>query len=190
MFEGKIKPGERISLVDVANQLEVSVTPVREALTQLTEIQVVSYIQNRGFLAIELNKNEANEIYEVIAALEKAALLSTQFDPGIIKKLEKCQEQFSKAKTALAKVNLDTKFHQLLLENNKNGLIKKIIEDIRLRIFFYELEYMKSNPSEPPSSSSHSTIIKHLKKGDKQKAVEALSKNWLLSINSVLAVID
>ena len=49
ILQGNVNPGERISLPKVASELEVSVTPIREALTQLSETGIVNYIANRGF---------------------------------------------------------------------------------------------------------------------------------------------
>ena len=55
MLENSIKPGERISLAAIAKKLDVSVTPIREALTQLSETGIVTYKANRGFFVTELS---------------------------------------------------------------------------------------------------------------------------------------
>ena len=74
MIKGKVKPGKRISLPSFAEELSVSVTPIREALTQLTESGIITYISNRGFFVTDLNEKEASEIYEVISLLEGQAI--------------------------------------------------------------------------------------------------------------------
>jgi len=57
MLENKAKPGERISLAALAKELDVSVTPIREALTQLAETGIVTYKANKGFYVTELNRH-------------------------------------------------------------------------------------------------------------------------------------
>ena len=74
ILTGNIKPGERISLPTIAKELELSVTPIREALTQLSETGIVTYIANRGFFVIELSIREAKEIYDLMAVLEGNAV--------------------------------------------------------------------------------------------------------------------
>src|SRR5680860_1329108 len=55
MQEGNLEAGQSISLAALARKLKVSVTPVREALTQLQQSQIVQAIPNRGFSIAKVN---------------------------------------------------------------------------------------------------------------------------------------
>lgn len=186
MFKGEIKPGHRISLPTIANKLEVSVTPVREALTQLTESQVLTYIPNRGFFVTELKEKDFKDIYEIIITLESLAVANTVYTESHIQKLKKIQSSFIEAKNNIERLRHDLQFHDALIELYDNNLLKKIIDDTRIRIFFFELEYMKVNEKRPKSDHSHNKIINYLEKGKKQEAVEELSINWILSVKDIL----
>ncbi|MBI1266273.1 MAG: GntR family transcriptional regulator [Cryomorphaceae bacterium] len=185
MFSGEIEPGARISLVDIARKLDVSVTPVREALTQLTETRIVNYIPNRGFVVSDLNENEALDLYEAISLIESALLLTCQFDTQAIIGLEISQKSFLNAKSKTERVHSDMMFHKTLIGPAKNNLLKKIIEDVRIRVFFYELEYMSLDDLKVNSDESHDQIISFLKEGNLTEASAVLRLNWKLSIDRI-----
>lgn len=185
MFRGEITPGQRVSLPSIAKKLEVSVTPVREALTQLTESRVVTYIANRGFIVSELSEQEAIELYEVIGILESSALEQCNLDQLDIKKLDDIQAKFSRAKTKEKRVYYDMAFHSFLMEACPNSLIRKMIEDLRIRVFFYELEYMSLDDLKEVSTDSHDQMIQHLKNKKLKKAAQILKSNWISSIDNI-----
>ena len=70
----ELAPGERIALAAVAEQLEVSVTPLREALMRLEQEGFVTRHVNRGFFVAELTAREATELFQMREALECYAL--------------------------------------------------------------------------------------------------------------------
>ena len=80
----RIKPGQRLSLPDLARDLGVSATPIREALTQLSESGIVRYIANRGFFVAELSREEAAEIYQLMATLECEAIRRIEGDLELV----------------------------------------------------------------------------------------------------------
>lgn len=185
ILEGNIKPGERISLPTIATKLTVSVTPIREALTQLCETGIVTYIANRGFFVTNLTKKEAIEIYDLMALLESDAVKKSSYNSDQIKELKNINLAFVEAKETKEKLNLDRKFHQKLIENFENESAHKIIEYLRTRISLYEYAFWNANP-EVESISMHGKIIEHLASGNKELAVEEVIKNWLIGIQDVI----
>ncbi len=190
MFEGELRPGERIALPAIAKMLDVSVTPVREALAQLTEAGTVIYVPNRGFFIAELNPTEAIEIYELIAVLEGHILQSSSYSVEEIQRIEDSNLKFESSYAKGERLKYDMEFHQALIRVGSNHLVKKIIEDIRIRIFFYELEYMEKNNLRSHSDQSHRKIIEALIEGDTTSAAHELSNNWNLSVKEILAVFN
>jgi DNA-binding GntR family transcriptional regulator len=70
----ELEPGGRIALARVAEQLEVSLTPLREALMRLEQEGFVTHHVNRGFFVAELTAPEAVELFQMREALECYAL--------------------------------------------------------------------------------------------------------------------
>ncbi len=185
MEEDKVIPGERLSLPGIAKELEVSVTPVREALTQLTETGIVTYKANRGFFVRELNEQEAIEIYEIITLLEGEAIKKSTFSADQIKQLKAINQDFKNAQSGKDKLRFDRLFHQKLIENYSNTYAQKIIEDIRVRVLMYELKFMISIPAED-SYEMHEKMISCLEEGAIHQVVKELASNWKISIDHIM----
>ena len=80
MQDGNLEPGQSINLAALSRKLKVSVTPIREALTQLQQSQIVQAVPNRGFSIAKVNPEEAKNLYELVAHLELLALEESVFD--------------------------------------------------------------------------------------------------------------
>lgn len=185
MIEGILKPGERLSLPMIADDLEVSATPVREALTQLTETGIVTYIPNRGFFVTELSQKDALDIYGIISILESEAVKHSQFKGEDFESLRHINERFKNAESPKDKLELDRLFHQKLVENYDNQYAKKIIQDINVRVFIYEHEFMSTAPIES-SYYMHKRILDYLEKGNLDEAAQEVRKNWQISMEHII----
>lgn len=184
ILKGEIKPGQRVSLPSLARKLEISVTPIREALTQLSETGIISYVANRGFLVSELTYKEAEEIYELMMILEGNAVHKSQFDENQIEGLIEINLNLVKATNSLDILKFDRKFHQKLIENYKNTSGLKIIESLRVRISMYEYAFWTES-QKAGSIKMHNDIINHIKSNDLLKAKKTIAKNWMISINHI-----
>ncbi|MBM3355961.1 MAG: GntR family transcriptional regulator, partial [Betaproteobacteria bacterium] len=70
ILEGALAPGAKLNEADLAGELRVSRGPVREAFRGLEQSGLVRTEKNRGVFVRQVSLDEANEIYEVRAALE------------------------------------------------------------------------------------------------------------------------
>jgi DNA-binding GntR family transcriptional regulator len=68
-----LRPGERVNQEAVAEQIGVSVAPVREALRVLEQEGQLRYLPRRGYFVTELLVDDLNEIYELRRILEERA---------------------------------------------------------------------------------------------------------------------
>lgn len=186
MIKGKIEPGHRISLPTLANKLEISVTPIREALTQLTETGLVTYIPNRGFFVTELTENEALDIYDAIALLESDAIKKSEYSKLKIEILKKINNQFKKENNPANRLSLDIKFHKELTNGYTNSYLLKTLEDLRIRVFIYEHNFMTKDSVEE-SAKMHQDIINQIENGQMEKASALVVSNWKISIDHILS---
>ena len=74
--------GKTINLAALSRDTGISVTPIREALSQLEHAQVLQAIPNRGFVVAKLSKPEVKNLIEIVAQLEVMAL-EHLFDPTV-----------------------------------------------------------------------------------------------------------
>ena len=185
MLLGKLDAGQTISLAGLARELEVSATPIREALTQLEQARIISSVPNRGFIISDIDAKEAKNIYELIAILESLALANSEFSDKDLRDLEKAQKKFAAAKTAIEKVRADLYFHECLTKNYDNSFAQQIIRDLKTRIFFYEKSYMRDAVLTDVSDDQHLEIIELLKVGKQKKAAEIVKNNWLIILEFI-----
>ncbi|MBA0050241.1 GntR family transcriptional regulator [Streptomyces sp. AJS327] len=73
IVSGRWKPGERIVERRIAGELDVSQTPVREALRELESLRLIETAPNKGARVRELSAADLEEIYPVRAGLEQMA---------------------------------------------------------------------------------------------------------------------
>ena len=73
IISGQIEPGQKLTEMDLAEQLGVSRGPIREALLGLEEAGLISIAKNRGVFVREVSASEARELYELREALEVMA---------------------------------------------------------------------------------------------------------------------
>lgn len=185
MLLGELDAGQTLSLAGLARELDVSVTPIREALTQLEQSKLISSVPNRGFVISGINAKEAKNIYQLIATLESLALENSEFSEEDLRDLQKAQKRFTTAKTAIEKVKADLYFHECLTKNYDNPFARQIIRDLKTRIFFYEKSYMQDAALTDVSDDQHWEIIELLKVGKRKKAAEVVKKNWLIVLEFI-----
>jgi len=177
---GHIEAGDSINLAALSRKLKLSVTPIREALTQLQQSQVIEAIQNRGFFIKELSNNEAKNLYEIVAQLEVLAIEHSVFDEDAIANLRKQQQLIMQAEEPLVRISAYMDFHNILTRNYQNVVAQQILGDLRTRVFLYEKAFMSDESFYFNSDNQHEAIIAAIEEDNLPSAALVLKMNWLL----------
>lgn len=185
MKQGHLQEGQTINLAALARKLRVSVTPIREALTQLQQSRIITAIPNRGFIISELSLKEAKDLYELVADLEVLAIENSEFDEESIEKLKEQQIVFKSAENTVARINAKLGFHRLLTKNYGNSLAQNVLEDLKIRIFFYEREFMADDLLYSKSDNQHDAIISAIDDDNIPTASLVLKMNWMLILDYI-----
>lgn len=120
ILNGTFKPGERIVETAIADQLNVSRAPVREALSALERDGIVVSVPRRGYFVIQFTGKDIEEIYSLralleVGALQRAVKRFTNEDiaqmQGIIDDLGKAIREECEFETI---VGLDLAFHEFI----------------------------------------------------------------------------
>jgi DNA-binding GntR family transcriptional regulator len=185
LMSGALQTGDRLSLPFFAEKLNCSVTPIREALTQLAYVNIVEAIPNRGFIIPPLSAKEAQYLYELIAGLEGLALENSNYTPSDIKELKQLNKKFDETEGSLKRIRADFDFHDKLTRHYKNPLLHQHIHDIKVRIFSYEKEFMSISSMVIDSGNQHRKIIDAVEKGNTTQASRLLKQNWHIMLNFI-----
>lgn len=140
---GDLKVGKTINLAALSRDTGISVTPIREALSQLEHAQVLQAIPNRGFVVAKLSKPEVKNLIEIVAQLEVMALEHSEFDPDEMTILNQLQSEMEASESLAEGLKVRFKFHNQLVLHTTNTVLLQILKDLKLRLHFYEYDFIQ-----------------------------------------------
>ncbi len=131
----QLKPGESLVESDLAAQLNISKTPVRDALLRLEKEGLVVKVPYKGASVSEVNQQIMNEIFEIRAVLEGlAARLATPL--MVDADLKRAAQLIDQHEQALLHNDpdeasyLNRQFHDLIVQQSTNQWLKQILSNL------------------------------------------------------------
>ncbi|NJN92118.1 MAG: GntR family transcriptional regulator [Leptolyngbyaceae cyanobacterium SL_5_14] len=187
IVSGDLKPDEKLKDKDLAAQLGVSRTPVREALRKLEDEGLVKTAANRWTQVAPITIRDAECIYPIIQALEELAL-TLAFPKFSAQHIQCMQNANDDLKSALnnndphAAMCSDALFHQNLIDAANNTELSTILEQLKVKCKRIELAYFSDADLLLASFEEHQRLISALETKDFEAANQALAGNWQASI--------
>lgn len=140
MLDYEIVPGQRLVFVDLAKQLNVSRTPVNNALSILAQEGYLDFVPNQGYSVHKLTKKEAENHYEIREVLEVGFIgrAIRNITDTKLQILKKCKDDYEKAIASHVNRNLfilDTEFHAAVIDMVGNDILSVRYRDICQKIF-------------------------------------------------------
>lgn len=178
ILDGTYKPGERLIELHIANELQTSQAPVREAFRYLEALRVVETETYKGTRVREIGEKEMEESSQIRAVLEElAGQLAGPFLKDNVGALEKEAESFmeaAKVKDFVAYSRHDIEFHRLIVLASNNDLLLTIWESVVLESRF-RLTLNKIGEGQLSHfGEEHLPVIDALRKGDGKQAGKLL----------------
>jgi DNA-binding GntR family transcriptional regulator len=140
MLSYEIVPGQRLVFVDLAKQLQVSRTPVNNALGMLAQEGYLDFVPNQGYSVHKMTRKEAEDLYEIREVLE-VGFISQAIRNMTEQGLQKIEQQKNAYENAISNrvtrkmFILDTEFHVAIMEMTNNELFVRRYRDISQKIF-------------------------------------------------------
>ena len=146
---GRIRPGERLREAELAERYGVSRGPVREAVRALEGQGMVRFRANRGAVVTLLSREELEEIYDVVLALERLALapLKRAVRPEDIAPLEKAYSKMASARSPETWLAHNDEFHLGLVRLGGRLHVCRMIEDLLGALMPYGQAWAKLDES-------------------------------------------
>lgn len=134
-----LKPGERLMEIDLADEMGVSRTPVREAIRKLELDGYVVMIPRKGAYVAGLSIKDINEVFEIRGTLEAlaAGLAASRASQEEIDEMERSLiEEASSWETSdlIKTIEVDTRFHELIFKASRNNRVMGMIKDLREQV--------------------------------------------------------
>lgn len=178
----RIPCGARLTLQSLKDRFGVSHTPIREALTRLTEDDLVTYYSNIGVTVVSLGENDIREIFELSGELERAAMscsLRGQRDAFIAE----LAEIVSSSDSALAAGDteawraLSDQFHMALYARCGNTRLEAAARKLQAQMTILCNLYQFEDRNAENIQGYHDRIYQALARGDDTSAQELLRRH-------------
>jgi len=183
MNSGGLTPGSTINIGEIAEQLGISKTPLRDALIHLECEGFVTILPRRGVLVNELTISDVKNAYESIGLVESHIIKENvrHVTSSHIKKLEILNEKMRDEITAGDFSNLfesNLEFHNTYLDVSDNITLKKFILPIKHRLYDFPRHNFIAE-WELRNCNEHIQFIECLKKKDGEGAAKILREvHW------------
>lgn len=162
-----VMPGEKLNISKISDDLNISRTPVREALIKLSQLGFIR-IYNKSYYVSEFTPNDIINIYYVRSMLEsKAVFLCAQLKKfRYIDQLKQLADDFAEVVDDYEKITeLDYKFHTIIITNCGNDHLidcYKLLENKFITLQRRNLKLLlKENiiPKVDSISTQHNAIV-------------------------------
>ena len=188
IIEGTLAPGQKLRDKDLAEQLGVSRTPIREALLRLEDEGLVQTRPNSTTLVSPLDFHNALHLYSIVWTLEQLALKqSFEFIASkhlvLMSKANEKLLKALKAKDWLTAVEADNEFHSVYIQLSQNNELLRVLSVLKDKLTRMEIHYFEKAREVTLSYKEHQNIIKALRKKDLTAALKAIELNWNASFS-------
>jgi DNA-binding GntR family transcriptional regulator len=183
ILHGKLKAGQRLIEEQLAHQIGISRTPVREAFHKLEKDDLVTRLPKGGFAVREFTKADVEEIFGIRCALESyAAYLATihmtsDKISALEKKLEELQKALEGGDTNKV-VQLNTEFHNLLYKACKSKKLADMINTYTDYFYRYRAAFPINEDNFKYTVEDHKGMLEAMKKKN-PRLVEKLVRTHL-----------
>ncbi|SCG81772.1 putative HTH-type transcriptional regulator ydhC [Proteiniborus sp. DW1] len=177
IIDGKLKPGERVMEVQLAEKLGVSRTPVREAIRKLELEGLLIMEPRKGAYVADVSLKDLVDVLEVRSSLEglAASLAATRASEEEIEVLKEKAAQFKECiekNDVQGMINKDTEFHEAILQAAKNKKLTSIIESLREQLQRFRVTYFTEYNMTTYLASEHQKVLDAIESRDPDKANE------------------
>lgn len=191
ILSGEITAGQPLRQAALAEELNVSRIPVREALLQLEAEGLVAFEPHKGATATELNIEQVDELFELRAMLE-ADLLASSIPNLSEAKLEEAQALLAKLDSALGKENaantwseLNSDYHNCLYSGANRPQTQDLVDTLNKNADRYIRMHLLWAGGISKAESEHNDILIHCKARNIGAAVKVLKQHILGSRDEI-----
>ncbi|GAA6151211.1 GntR family transcriptional regulator [Pseudoteredinibacter isoporae] len=194
ILNGEIKSGEPLRQAALAEELNVSRIPVREALLQLEGEGLVHFEPHKGATATEVSAEQVDELFELRAMLE-AELLKHAFDSlteddfvkaeYILDRLAKQDDENTQSHSG--ELNLD--FHQHLYQKAKRPQTQEMVRTLNKSADRYVRMHLMLAGGFTTAAQEHRKILELCRAGKRAEACEFLQQHILNAKEDIKALL-
>lgn len=182
ILTGKLKPGERLMEIHLADRLGVSRTPIREAIRKLELEGLVIMIPRRGAEVAQITLKSLEDVMEVRRALDVLAieLACERMNQEEINSLFQAYENFAAAvrtRDTRKIAEADVAFHDIIVQSTGNVRLIQLVSNLSEQMYRYRFEYLKDATSHEMLQREHKEMYESIVNKDKISAAAVVRKH-------------
>jgi DNA-binding GntR family transcriptional regulator len=158
--------------------LQISRTPVREALLRLEQDGILVTSPRGGFTLYKMSRKEVRELYQARAAIEGQAvrILASNKDKSVISRLREiiAREENISSNSVDAYFNANRKIHRAMVELTDNRYLLEMFDNIWNRATSYNLFAAIEKVDLANSLGDHLRLVDAIETGNPTLAMEAI----------------
>lgn len=178
ILTGAIVPGTRMMEVELADEMGVSRTPIREAIRKLEKEGLVTIEPRRGAYASQISTEDMVEILEVRQNMEGLAAFfaASRMKPEQLTSLKDISQKYNEAVSEENMENMikyDTRFHRIIVESCNNKVLVQMIEQLQELVLRFRYIYYDNFRRAENMPEEHKAILDAIEQGNADAARDA-----------------
>lgn len=195
ILAGELAPGQRLVETHLAKNLQVSRTPIREALRQLQNEDLVMLDPDNVLRVATFSTTDAIQLYNCRMALEQLAIAEAcehatdeQFKTlgRMVDQAEKLVHNEPSQLTNFQLLDLDYRFHRLLAESSGNLWLRSLLDQVFDKMMLLRIQTIQQNPDVLNVRTEHRRIYEALTQRNGQAAIQAIQEHLVAAKNRVV----
>ncbi|SES94650.1 transcriptional regulator, GntR family [Natronincola peptidivorans] len=175
ILEGRLEPGRRLMEMQLAEELGVSRTPVREAIRKLELEGLVIMVARKGAYVADVSVRDMTEVLEIRGALEglAASLAAERMTDEEVQALTQVADEFKKChleKDIEGMIEKDVEFHEKIFAATRNGKLYQMSQSLREQVYRFRVRYISEYNKSKELVIQHEKILKAIAERNPKKA--------------------
>lgn len=197
IIDQQFRPGDPLNISELARQLDMSNTPIREALARATSERLVKQVSNKGYMVAPLlSEAEYINLFDTRILLESYAIKHSQSVK--LQELRHIITEMSQVESGTTfreyreVIEYDRCFHKLLVDSANNLFVSRAWRDLHCHLHQNRLRYYDTSNAFHLGYAiqEHNTILEYLENGDMTAAAEANMTHLRNTQNRIMRLLD
>jgi DNA-binding GntR family transcriptional regulator len=195
IIRGDLPPESRLRDTELAEQLGVSRTPVREALRRLEDEGLVETGPHAFTRVAPVRPDRIADAFPVVASLHGLATrlgvpALSNADLERMEKHDAARTEALRRGDVVAAIEADDRFHGVLLSASRNAEIERLLARVMPHIRRLDLLHFEALTHEEGAGGDHAAIIDACRRGDAWEAAGLVEANFLRLGEQMAAVLE
>lgn len=190
ILRGALPGGTRLVQAEIAEQLRVSTTPVREALRDLATEGLIRLDPHRGAIVQQLTYEEIRDLHDLCRLLEPEAMrrAARSCTPALIGRARMLAEEMEREDDIGTWTDLNRQFHAVLAEGSGSPRLIALLKGLRDSAAPYVGLSLQRRPEQiVQANHDHRELLATLERGDGERLAELADRHLHLTIRGLKA---